>query len=66
MSPMPASHLVPLPSQLVPNEQDHITDLSFPLGVELCVNLTFFYTIQFCVGGLQFYKATEDMMEGME
>ena len=25
-----------------PNEQDHIADFSFPLGVELCANLTFF------------------------
>ena len=42
MSTIPASQLVPLPSRLVPYEQDHIADLSFPLGVELCVNLTFF------------------------
>ena len=30
----------PFPVNWSPNE--HITDLSFPLGVELCVNLTFF------------------------
>ena len=24
------------------NGEDHVTNLSFPLGVELCVNLTFF------------------------
>ena len=42
MPPIPASQLVPLPSRLVPYEQDHIADLSFPLGVELCVNLTFY------------------------
>ena len=35
MSPMPASQLVPLPSQLV-------HQWTFPSGVELCVNLTFF------------------------
>ena len=32
----------PFPVNWPPNEQDHITDLSFPLGVELCVNMTFF------------------------
>ena len=32
-----------IPVNWSPKEQDHITDLSFPLGVELCVNLTFFF-----------------------
>ena len=32
----------PFPVNWSPNEQDHITDLFFQLGVELCVNLTFF------------------------
>ena len=40
--PCPPVNWPPFPVNWSPNEQDHITDLSFPLGVELCVNLTFF------------------------
>ena len=40
--PCPPVNWSPFPVKWSPNEQDYITDLSFPLGVELCVNLTFF------------------------
>ena len=41
--PCPPVNWSPFPVNWSPNEQDHITDLSLPLGVELCVNLTFFF-----------------------
>ena len=41
--PCPPVNWFPFPVNWSPNEQDHITDLSFPSGVELCVKLTFVY-----------------------
>ena len=63
--PCPPVNWSPFPVNWSPNEQDHITDLSFPLGVELCVNLTFFDNgIQnHCYWGIQWDNRQESDLE---